>query len=120
MGFRFFKGLDVQVFHGFRMFGSQDFIGCRTFGFSDIDLGSSCLLGYWFFSELVGRWFFGSDRFRLLIQRWKNVMGWGNLFDKGGVWPDESTRAPGEGSDRGFAWRSSEDEGLCPTNGSGG
>ena len=75
-------------------------------------------LGYCFFSELDWTWFFGSDCFRLLIQRWKNVTGWGNLFDKGEVWPDESTRAPGEGYDRGFAWRSSEDEGLCPTNGS--
>jgi hypothetical protein len=100
MGFRFFKGLDVPVFHGFRMFGSQDFIGCRTFGFSDIDLGSSCLFRILVFFGIGWTWFFGSDRFRLLIQRWKNVMGWGNLFDKGGVWPDES--------------------GICPTNGSGG
>ena len=50
MGFRLFKGLDVQGFQCsdawilvFRILGSQDFIGCRTFGFSDIDLGSSCL-----------------------------------------------------------------------------
>ena len=35
MGFRFFKGLDV-----------------RTFGFSDIDLGSSCLFRILVFSEL--------------------------------------------------------------------
>ena len=84
MGFRFFKGLDV-----------------RTFGFSDIDLGSRGLFRILvFFGIGFGRWFFGSDFFRLLIQRWKNVIGWGNLFDKGGVWPDES--------------------GICPTNGLAG
>jgi hypothetical protein len=134
MGFRFFKGLDAWFF---TVFGCLDlgFFGCLDLGFSDtwmlrISMDVGCLafriliwvllvfLGNWFFSELdLDVWFFGSDRFRLLIQRWKNVTGWGSLFDKGGVWPDESTRAPGEGYDRGFAWRSSEDEGLCPTNG---
>jgi len=106
MGFWFFKGLDVRIFHGSRMFG---------LGFSDtrilrisLDVGHLAFriliwvllvfFGYWFFSELIGRWFFGSDRFRLLIQRWKNVTGRGNLFDQGEVWPDES--------------------GICPTNGS--
>jgi len=70
-------------------------------------------------SEFSDAWIlvFRIGHFRLLIQRWKNVIGWGNLFDQGEVWPDESTRAPGEGYDRGFAWRSSEDEGLCATNG---
>jgi len=54
------------------------------------------------------------DRFRLLIQRCKRVGEIGNFFDKGSVLPDESTRAPGEGYDRGRAWRSSADEGLWP------
>ncbi len=43
------------------------------------------------------------DRFRLLIQRCKRVGEIGNFFDKGRVLPDESTRAPGEGYDRGKA-----------------
>ncbi len=71
------------------MFGCS---GCWMFGFSDIEPGSVC-----FFRILV---VFGIGSFRLLIQRWKNVTGEGNLFDKGGVWPDES--------------------GVCATNGSAG
>ena len=109
MGFRLFKGLDVQGFQ---------FSDAWILAFRILIWVLLLFVGYWFFSELDLDWFFGSDRFRLLIQRWKNAIGWRNLFDKGGVWPDESTRAPGEGYDRGFAWRSSEDEGLCPTNGS--
>ena len=35
--------------------------------------------------------------FRLLIQRCKNVTGWGSLFDKGEVWLDESKISPTNG-----------------------
>jgi hypothetical protein len=41
--------------------------------------------------------FFGIGLFRLLIQRCKNVTGWGSLFDKGGDWLDESKICPTNG-----------------------
>jgi len=41
--------------------------------------------------------FFGIGLFRLLIQRCKNVTGWGSLFDQGEVWPDESEICPTNG-----------------------
>ena len=41
--------------------------------------------------------FFGIGLFRLLIQRCKNVTGWGSLFDKGEVWLDESEICPTNG-----------------------
>ena len=80
MGFRFFKGLDVLVFQGFRMFGSQDFIGCRTFGFSDIDLGSSCLLGYWFFFGIGRTLVFRIGSFSFADTKMEKCNGVGKLI----------------------------------------
>jgi len=59
----------------------------------------------WFFvgSDSVGLsldldiLFFRIGLFRLLIQRCKNVTGWGSLFDQGEVWPDESEMCPTNG-----------------------
>jgi hypothetical protein len=47
--------------------------------------------------------FFGIGSFRLLIQRCKNVIGWGSLFDQGEVWPDESDICPTNGFLGGWA-----------------
>jgi hypothetical protein len=44
--------------------------------------------------------FFGIGSFRLLIQRCKNLTGWGSLFDQGEDWPDESEICPTNG----FLW----------------
>jgi hypothetical protein len=89
-------GLDLG-FSGFS--DGWFFLGSRIFCFST-GLGSQV---FWMFG------FSGSfrdlDRFRLLIQRCKRVGEVGNFFDKGRVLPDESTRAPGEGYDRGRVWQ---------------
>ena len=45
--------------------------------------------------------FQGLGLFRLLIQRCEGNVRIGKLFDRGMVLPDECTRAPGEGYDRG-------------------
>ncbi len=42
--------------------------------------------------------FFRIGLFRLLIQRCKNVTGWGSLFDQGEVWLDESKTDPTNGA----------------------
>ena len=52
------------------------------------------------FRLLDSVWFLGSDRCRLLIQRWKREGGIGNFFDQGYDLPDESE--------------------ICPTKGKGG
>ncbi len=94
-GFFSFSDLDLRTSSDVWTLG---FTGSWMLAFSDVGHSAFRILNLvllfvriLIFSEL--------DCFRLLIQRWKNVTGWGNLFDKGGVWPDESARAPGEGYD---------------------